>query len=271
MTRNLIKIHGGKYRIRKYLYKLLPDMNKISTLFEPFVGGGSFFLGLENPPPLIFINDLDSSLIDLYVCARDCCDVLIDKLNYVSHTESNFNFVKTFQPQTTLESAIKRFTLSRMSRGGLCKTFGKSSRTRGGKDEYLNSWLTSIKSLPKISKKLQNCVISNSKAVQLLSDKKNIFDKNNILIYLDPPYLLSTRTAKKCYDHEMTEYDHEILLKVINQYSNAKIMISGYDSGLYDFYLDNPKWNKHNILVANNSGQSKTKQKRIECVWRNYF
>lgn len=49
------------------------------------------------------------------------------------------------------------------------------------------------------------------------------FDYQNVFMYLDPPYLLSTRAAKQ-YAHEMTDADHEELLQIITQ-SKAQIML----------------------------------------------
>jgi DNA adenine methylase len=35
------------------------------------------------------------------------------------------------------------------------------------------------------------------------------YNRRNVLIYLDPPYLLSTRKNRKIYTHEMEYFDHE--------------------------------------------------------------
>ena len=80
-------------------------------------------------------------------------------------------------------------------------------------------------------------------------------------MYLDPPYLLSTRTAKQ-YKHEMTDEEHEELLKIITQ-SKAKIMISGYESKMYDDYLK--EWTRMEFRgTAEHAGI------RTEIVWMNY-
>ena len=79
-------------------------------------------------------------------------------------------------------------------------------------------------------------------------------------MYLDPPYLLNTRAGKQ-YKHEMSDTEHEELLKAIVN-SRAKIMISGYESDLYNEYLK--KWHK---ATFNSCAHGK---KRIEVVWMNY-
>ena len=270
MTKNLIKIHGGKYRIRKYLAQYLPNMGKIKRLVSPFVGGGSFeFLLLDKYKfDYVLFNDLDNDLINLYEEVRDN-PRFINRLGIIKYSDVNFKIFKDLTPKDKMDSATKRFVLSRMSRGGLCKNFGTSSRLRGGQNEYKNAWENAIKELPEISKKLQDVETLSIDAVALLRDNIRDFDFEDVFIYMDPPYLLSTRTAKKCYSNEMDDSQHEELLQVINEYKNAKIMLSGYFSSLYEKYLiDN--WTRQSIVTSNNSGQNKTKSTRTEIVWTNY-
>lgn len=80
-------------------------------------------------------------------------------------------------------------------------------------------------------------------------------------MYLDPPYLLSTRSRRQ-YKHEMTNADHEELLATIVK-SKAKIMISGYESDMYNGYLTG--WKKEYFQsCAEHNGS------RQEVVWMNY-
>ena len=89
------------------------------------------------------------------------------------------------------------------------------------------------------------------------------FDDPDVFIYLDPPYLLGTRNRKqKQYRHEMEDEDHEELLKAILQ-SQAKIMISGYGSDMYDGYLQG--WRKECFASCADGGKP-----RQEVVWMNY-
>ena len=82
-------------------------------------------------------------------------------------------------------------------------------------------------------------------------------------MYLDPPYLLETRSGKqKQYKHEMTEEGHEEMLqKAIT--SKAKIMISGYASEMYDDMLTG--WRRKEFRSHAEMGS-----KRTEVVWMNY-
>lgn len=80
-------------------------------------------------------------------------------------------------------------------------------------------------------------------------------------MYLDPPYLLGTRNGKQ-YAHEMTDAEHETMLKIVLS-SKAKIIISGYESDMYNDYLQS--WNKCVFDSCAEYGKP-----RKEVVWMNY-
>ena len=60
----------------------------------------------------------------------------------------------------------------------------------------------------------------------------------------------------------MTDADHEDLLKMLLQ-SKAKIMLSGYESEMYNDYLNG--WEKKQFSSCAEHGKP-----RIETVWMNY-
>ena len=57
----IIKWPGGKEKELKYIFSNAPAFNRY---FEPFVGGGSVFMGVNAKE--YFINDFSSELIELY-------------------------------------------------------------------------------------------------------------------------------------------------------------------------------------------------------------
>lgn len=82
------------------------------------------------------------------------------------------------------------------------------------------------------------------------------------LIYLDPPYLLSTRRhPRRIYRYELTDQQHLDLLKVI-VHLRCSIAISGYPSGMYEEAL----WDWRVITY-----QARTHRfTATECLWMNY-
>ncbi|OYP41034.1 DNA methyltransferase, partial [Lachnotalea glycerini] len=77
----------------------------------------------------------------------------------------------------------------------------------------------------------------------------------------DPPYVLSTRTRKQ-YKHEMTKEAQIELLEVLLQHTGP-VMLSGYDSELYNTYLSN--WRKESIPA-----RAEKSLPRTEYLWMNY-
>lgn len=87
------------------------------------------------------------------------------------------------------------------------------------------------------------------------------FNHEDVFMYVDPPYLLSTRYSKQ-YLHELDEKDHEQLLDMLLT-SKAKVMVSGYTSDLYNRKLSG--WERAELKNQAESGRVVT-----EVVWMNY-
>lgn len=64
---NIVKYPGGKEKELDLIKKHLPE--HIRYYYEPFVGGGSVYLGIDAEK--YFINDFSSDLINLYCCVKD--------------------------------------------------------------------------------------------------------------------------------------------------------------------------------------------------------
>ncbi|WP_410633340.1 phosphoadenosine phosphosulfate reductase family protein [Amycolatopsis sp. cmx-4-83] len=88
---------------------------------------------------------------------------------------------------------------------------------------------------------------------------------SNVLLYVDPPYLGSSRRWGNAYRHEMrTEQEHRDLAAVLHA-ADASVVLSGYDSPLYlELY---PDW--HVTRIETMTGQGGTKQERTEVLWSN--
>ena len=74
---------------------------------------------------------------------------------------------------------------------------------------------------------------------------------------------IQRRYQAKQYKHEMEDIDHEALLKTILK-SKSKIMISGYESDMYEDYLS--KWKKRTFMSCAEGGSP-----RKETIWMNYI
>lgn len=254
----LVKYHGGKWYLKHWIISNFPVGYEQMTYIEPYCGG--FSVGLNKHASYLDIaSDLNKCLIDLWIAVQSAPDYLVNELSKLFYTE------KTLQKAIRHEfpSAINEYVLRRMSRGGLGKDFAYSERLRGGMPGDENSWYRSIENIEKISQKIQKVRFFNVNAIDIIQNN----NKANTFIYIDPPYVKSTRTAKSIYNFEMLDSDHLILLDILKTFK-GKILLSGYDSNLYNNCLLG--WNKVFKTVANHSGQNRKKQKRTEILWRNY-
>lgn len=106
------------------------------------------------------------------------------------------------------------------------------------------------------AERLRGVQIENRPAVEVIRK----FNFENVLIYCDPPYVLSTRCRKQ-YRYEMTDEDHEVLLEALLQHKGPAI-ISGYSSPLYEERLKD-WYREERINYAQNA------QQRREVIWCN--
>lgn len=87
---------------------------------------------------------------------------------------------------------------------------------------------------------------------------------NDTLVYADPPYLFETRKNKKnLYNYEYEKSDHIQLLTLLNKLK-CFVMISGYQSNLYNELLKKDKWYLFTFNSMTRQGV------RTEALWCNF-
>lgn len=84
----------------------------------------------------------------------------------------------------------------------------------------------------------------------------------DVLVYADPPYVRSSRkTTRDIYAHEMTDADHDQLLKALVNFP-GRALVSGYASDLYHQTL--ATWNTTTFQAKTRGGMA------TETLWFNY-
>ena len=94
-----------------------------------------------------------------------------------------------------------------------------------------------------------------------ISYLKNREWKGMEFVYCDPPYVHSTRTKKRIYQHEMTDRQHKELVSVLMMVP-AAVMLSGYRNQVYDAALKD--WRRIDYQTTTRGGM------RTESIWLNY-
>ena len=228
--RAVLKYPGSKWNIARQLVNLIPEHH---SYVEPFFGSGAV---LFNKPlsDIETINDLDSDVTNLFRCIQKDSERLARLVMTTPYSREEYDRQFEGTDRTLYASSFQR------AAGFLVKCHqGHGFRTNGYKVGWKNdvvgrersyalwNWYRLPEWIIDIAERLKKVQIENRPALEVIER----FDYENVFIYLDPPYLLGTRTAKQ-YMHEMKDEDHEELLKLILK-SKAKIMISGYESDMY--------------------------------------
>lgn len=266
--RGPIKMHGGKHYMAKFIIDQFPENYEKMTYVEPYLGGGSVFFNKKRSVEEC-INDIHPGIYQIFVALRDEPQEFMKRLKKLKYTKETFeSHLNKNEFDDYLNHALNEFVLRRMSRGGLKKSFAWSDRMRGGQPGDVNAWTTILEELPKLSIELKSTFIMNEKALKVI----DVFNDENTLIYVDPPYLQETRVSHDTYEFDMTTDDHIKLADKLN-YFKGKVILSGYASKLYKRLFSSEKgakWRIERKMIANHSSQAKSKDHKIEQLWINF-
>ena len=208
------------------------------------------------------INDLDCEVVNLFQCIREDPEKLSRLIIATPYSRKEYD--DTYDVSDNIDTYDKaRKFLIRCWQGYGYRTNGSKegwkNDVQGRERAYsLKRWYCLPEQIYEAAERLRMVQIECRPAIELIER----FDFENVFMYLDPPYLLETRSQKQ-YKHEMTNLDHEEMLKILLQ-SKAKIMISGYESDMYNEYLSG--WKKRTYASCAEGGLS-----RKEVIWMNYI
>lgn len=258
--RPVLKYPGSKWNIARQLVGLIPEHH---SYLEPYFGSGAMLFN-KRPSDMETVNDLDSEVVNLFRCIQKDSARLSRLVETTPYSREEYERQFTGTPQELYASDFQRAAgfLVRCWQGYGYRTDG--SRTgwkndvRGRERAYaLRDWYRLPEWIIGITERLKMVQIENRPALEVIKR----FDHGDVFIYADPPYLLSTRSRKQ-YRHEMADADHEELLKALLK-SRAKVMISGYESEMYNDCLAG--WEKASFASCAEQGKP-----RREIIWMNY-
>lgn len=253
--KSLLRYPGSKWNLANAIVELLPEHR---SYLEPYFGSGAVLFN-KQPSPIETVNDLNVDVVNLFSMVRDRPEELAEKLFLIPYARKIYDDAFIDKPANDLERAVNFVIKSVMSHG--FRTIEKSgwkNDINGREKAYaVRHWNDLPDIIQDMTLRLKQVQIENRPALELIKR----FDKEDVCMYIDPPYVLSTRTRKQ-YNFEMEDIDHIDLLETILK-SKAKILISGYDCGLYNDYLKD--WYRLEFAATAEKGL-----KRTEVLWLNY-
>lgn len=239
--RPLIRFHGGKWKVSKWIIEHLPPH---LSYVEPFGGGASVLLQKE-PARTELYNDLDDALIRLFRVLQnpEQADRLVWLLERTPFSRREFE--RAYEPADgdPVEAARRTLCRSFMGIGSLGTTGRAKTGFRRSVTENkfpAREWSSYPDALRLTIDRLRGVVIENADAMELMADVDHV----DTLFYCDPPYLPQTRSKKSrrggeqyhTYHYELSEDQHVLLLEQLKS-MKGMIVLSGYPSPLYDEQL----------------------------------
>lgn len=257
-TRPILRYHGGKWRIAPWIVSHMPPHD---TYVEPFCGAGSVLLRKE-PSPTEVLNDRHNRLVNCFRVLRDPVSAarLTELLRATPFSMSEYIEARD-ESADPIEDARRLIVLGHQGHGSTAATGGKLTgwrrATRKGAWSGAHEWSAIWESVGSWADRLR-CVMLESDDARAVVGR---WDGPRTLFYIDPPYLLGTRTSLNGYAHDMTDQQHHQLAADLRAV-RGMVILSGYQSDIYsELYGD---WQRLDHAAVADKGQIRT-----ESIWLN--
>lgn len=250
---------GSKTTIADKIVALMPEHEGYC---EPFAGSLAVLLA-KTAARIEVVNDLDNRLMTFWRVLRDRPDELQRLVELTPHSRAELVAAAQLDADTELHLAHQVYVLLTQGRS---RTLTRSGfRTYVDPNGTSSSFHTTLQAfnrrLAPAAERIRNVTLECRPAEEVISD----YGKHSAnLLYVDPPYLSGTRRGGR-YSFEMgDEARHRELAEQLHQ-CNSAVMLSGYDSPLYDeLYTD---WDRH--IIPTHTGNGVGDKNRLEVVWMN--
>lgn len=251
-----MKYPGSKWSIAEWIINFFPEHH---SYLEPFLGSGAV---LFNKPRsnIETVNDLDGNVVNLFEWIKKDPEQLAHEIYYTPYARQIYEDAFAEVPEDSLGKAVNFYIRLNMGHGFRTKgeKVGWKIDVQGRERSYASQdWCNLPEKIMQASERLRGVQIENRPAVELIQK----FNFKNVLIYGDPPYVLSTRHGKQ-YRHEMEDKEQNELLDVLLAHKGP-VVISGYDNKLYNDRLRG--WHREETICY-----SQVCSKKREILWMNF-
>lgn len=251
---------GGKSRIADQIVAALPPHR---GYVEPFAGSCAVLFAKPRAR-IETVNDLDRELVTFWRVLRDRSDELIRACALTPHSRDEYEASKD-RPVDLDELEIARRVWVKLSQGRtgtLKKTGWKHYVDPHGSSISMASYLEAyVDRMAVVAERLAGVGLEARPALELIAAYGQHADN---CLYVDPPYLGTTRSGTN-YAHEMHQPgDHVALAEALHE-CKSSVVLSGYDSPLYEELYAG--W--HVTRIDTFSGQGNTHSGRTEVLWSN--
>ncbi|WP_063832114.1 DNA adenine methylase [Nocardia otitidiscaviarum] len=253
--------YGGKTTLAAKIAGMLPEHGHY---VEPFAGSLAVLLA-KPAARMETVNDIDGDLMTFWRVLRDRSTELARVCALTPHSRAEHEAShRDLSGLDELERARRVWVRITQGRTGTLRRTGwryyiDPAGSSVSMPRYLAGYLERM--LP-AAERLAAVSLESRPALELIAAYGR---HRSALLYVDPPYLGSTRGRN--YRHEMgADADHRALAAALHA-CQATVVLSGYASDLYDRELF-PHWYRYELAAFTTQGGSR--HERTEVLWSNH-
>ncbi|WP_031517574.1 DNA adenine methylase [Desulfofalx alkaliphila] len=244
----VLKWVGGKRQLLQYISKHIPD--KVSTYYEPFLGGGAVLFHLQ--PNKAVVNDINEELINVYIVIRDHLEELIKDLQKHKNEADYFYKIreldrdkKKYSQLSNIEKASRIIYLNKTCYNGLFRVNQQGEfNTPFGR--YKNPNIVNETTLRAVSNYFNKTKIT-FKCGDFEEAVKGI--RKGSFVYFDPPYdPVSVSANFTGYDKGGFNREEQIRLKKLCDKLDARGVKFLLSNSATEFILD--LYKDYNIAIV---------------------
>lgn len=255
----ILKYPGAKWSLADQIISRFPEHH---SYLEPFFGSGAV---LFNKPRshIETVNDLDGEVVNLFRCIRKDPERLAREIYFTPYSravfEAGYSVGETAEPFARAAGYLVRCNQGHGFRTNETRVGWKHDIAARERAYAAKHWAALPEAILQAAERLRGVQIECRPALDVIRR----FNYQNVLIYADLPYVLSSRSGgAKQYRHEMEDADHRALLEALNAHSGP-VLLSGYDSPLYNRLL--PGWHRETLYTTD-----QLSRRREESLWMNF-
>ncbi|ETR75059.1 DNA methyltransferase [Afipia sp. P52-10] len=253
-TRPVLRWHGSKWKIAPWVIDHFPQHR---VYVEPFGGSGAVLLRKPRANTEIY-NDRDGDVVNLFRVLRERPDALSRALSLTPFSRDEYDSLyETIEdPLERAWALVARSFMGMNSKGALEKSGFDTRVNPDGFISRLRSLIAVPDEIAAVALRFAHVVVENDDALRVIER----FDRQDALIYCDPPYALETRSGKY-YRHELSNSAHRKLIEKLRT-ANGMVVLSGYATAQYDDALAD--WRRVQTDALTDGAA-----RRVETLWIN--
>lgn len=243
---------GSKWSLAEWILSHMPPH---TTYLEPYFGSGAVLFN-KAPSQLETINDIHGDVVNLFKVVRDNPQELARVVSLTPYSRQEY--LESHNLTSHDVERARRF-LVRCWQSIRVKTGSISGwKCRGTADDSyrIKQWNDLPNKFLQVAERLKQVQVENRPAIDVIKR----YNRPDVLIYADPPYLESTRNGA-IYDNEMTEEEHKELLQCLKLHVGP-VLLSAYKNDLYSDLLNNWDYETRQQVIENGTH-------RTEVLWIN--